>query len=94
MGRDYDSQNEMVIRREEAKLERAKARAKALEANMEETIADLLKKANVKKVLARDAMRATKDPSRREEIFDKAGGGLYKNDREVITGEEDRPWER
>ena len=88
-----DARGESLIRREEAKLERAKAKAKAYEKNMQETIAALLKKENVKKALAKDAMAATRDPSRRDAIFDKAGEGMYNEDREVITGDEPRPWE-
>ena len=92
--RDYSSmQGEMLIRREEAKLERLKARAKALEENMEETIAGLMKKDHVKRALYRDAMAASEDPGRRNRLFDKAGNGIYTDDGEVITGREPRPWE-
>jgi len=91
---DYDARGEMLIRREEAKLERSKARAEALEKNMEETIAGFLKRESTKKALAREAMAATNSTGKRDDIFDKAGDGTYSNDREVITGDEPRPWER
>lgn len=91
---DNDARGEMVIRREEAKLERAKAKLEAYQENMEKTIANLLKQERVKKALAADAMDATRNPGRRQEIFDKAGNGLYSRDQEeVVTGEEPRPWE-
>lgn len=88
-----DSRGESLIRREEAKLERAKAKAEAYENNMRETIASLLKQENVKRALAKDAMAATRDPGRRDAIYDKAGAGTYDDDLEVITGDEPRPWE-
>ena len=93
-GDRQDAQGEMLIRREERKLERDRARAAALEENMKSTIAAFLKDASVRKSLAADAMAATKDPSRRDTIFEKAASGVYKDDLEVITGREDRPWER
>jgi hypothetical protein len=83
----------MLIRREEQKLERAKAKLEAYEKTMTDTIASLLKQENNKKALARDAMEATRNPGRRDAMFDKAGGGIYNDDGEVVTGEEPRPWE-
>ena len=51
--------------------------------------------------MAKDAIVATKDPSRRDAMFDKAGSGGYFDNKtdgigeeDVITGREDRPWER
>ena len=96
-----DRQHEMVIQREERKLERARAKADAYEETMTKTIAAYLKDANNRRNVAKDAMLATKDPSRREALFDKAGhGGFFDNkpdgigEDDVITGREDRPWER
>jgi hypothetical protein len=83
----------MVIQREERKLERDKAKLKAYEQNMTETIAAFLKDARNKKNIAQDAMAATKDPSRRSEM-EKYANGSYDDDREMkITGDEPRPWE-
>ena len=87
MADNYDAQNNALIQQEARKLEKARVKAEALEENMEKTLTDLLKQASVKKTLARDAMEATRNPQRREEIFDKASGGLYQDDREVVTGE-------
>ena len=93
---DEDTRGRMLIEREERKLERARAKLDAYQKNMEETIANLLKKENVKKALARDAMAATRDPGRRDRIFEQAGEGLFTDDDEVVTGEfeERRPWDR
>ncbi len=89
-----DARGEAVIWREEAKLERTRAKVKAFEENMTSTIASALKNERTKKSIARDAMAATKDPSRGDAIFNKAGSGAYDNDRDpVVTGEEPRPWE-
>lgn len=88
-----DARGEMLIRREEAKLERAKAKLEAYEKNMTETIASLLKQERNKKAIARDAMEATRNPGRRDTMLDKANGGIYDDDGEVITGDEPRPWE-
>jgi hypothetical protein len=90
---DHEARAQITIQREERKLERKKAKAEASEENMKKTLAAMFKNEAQKKALARDAMAATKDNSRRDEIFDKAGAGAYDNDREVITGEEPRPWE-
>ena len=87
-----DSRGEMVIRREERKLERDKAKLKSYEQNMTDTIAAFLKDERNKKNIAQDAMHATKDPSRREEMKTYTDG--FKNDGEVITGREPRPCER
>jgi len=81
-----DARGEMTIRREEKRLERNKAKAKAAEVNMTETIAAILKDPRNKKTLARDAMDSTNDQGRRAKIFDKAGAGAYDDDHEIITG--------
>jgi hypothetical protein len=88
-----DTRGEMLIRREEAKLERAKAKLEAYEKTMTDTIASLLKQERNKKALARDAMEATRNPGRRDEMLDKADGGIYNDDGEIVTGKEPRPWE-
>lgn len=89
-----DPRHEATIRREEARLERAKAKAEAYEKNMTKTLAELLKRDNVKRNLAKDAMAATRDDTgRMQDIYKRAGSGTYDNDREVITGNEPRPWE-
>jgi hypothetical protein len=93
MAEQEDGRHRYVIDRESAKLDRDRARAEALGETMRKTISATMKQANVKQVLAKDAMAATKDPGRRDDIFDKAGNGLYNDDREVITGSEPRPWE-
>ncbi len=96
-----DRQHERVIDREEKKFERAKAKAEAYEQTMVKTIAAYLKDVNTRKNVAQDAMQATKEPSRREAMLDKAGaGGFFDNlpdgigEEDVITGYEDRSWER
>ncbi len=91
---ENDARGEMVIRREERKLERAKAKLKSYEQNMKDTIAAFLKDERNKKNIAQDAMSATKDSSRRDEMR-KYADGTYDADREDRpTGREDRPWER
>jgi hypothetical protein len=87
-----EARGEMTIRREERKLERAKAKAEAYEKNMTDTIAAFLKDERNKKSIAQDAIHATKDSSRREEMTKYTEG--YRNDDEIITGREPRPWER
>ena len=89
-----DVRGQAVINRESRKLDRAKARAQSLEENMQDTLAALLKKQGIKRALAKDAMDATNHPERRDKILDEAGGGIFKADHEVITGNEPRPWER
>lgn len=90
-----DQRGRMLIDRESTKLDRAHARAKSLENNMTETIASFMKNKKVKENLAKDAMAATRDPSRRSTIFEKAHGGTFGgNDDETITGDEPRYWER
>lgn len=95
-----DSRGEMVIRREERKLEQAKAKLEAYEKNMTDTIAAFLKDARNKKNLAQDAMSATKDPGRAAAMKAASGGGsgFFDNKEgqevDIITGLEDRPWER
>jgi hypothetical protein len=88
-----DSRGRMMIERESAKLERSRARAQALEENMSKTISAHMKQVHVKKAIAQEAMDATENPGRRDEIFAKAGNGTYDNDRDVVTGREPRPWE-
>ena len=89
---DMNVQHEMTLQKEEKKHERAKAKAAAYKENMTKTLAAMLKQASVKKVLAKDMMSATKTRDR-DKIFDQAGAGTYDDDLEVITGNEDRPWE-
>ena len=89
-----DYQGRVVIDREYAKLERSRAKAKALENNMKETISNYLKQDSVKKAIAKDAMGATRDPSRANTIFEKASGGTFSNDEDLVTGHEPRLWER
>ncbi len=96
-----DRQHEMVINREERKFEKAKAKAEAYEETMKKTIAAILRDERTSKNVARDAMKATKDPNRREIMSGKAGSGGYFDNKvdgigeeDVITGREDRPWER
>lgn len=91
--KDYSHQNSALIDKETRKLERSRAKAEALEESATKTMASLLKQEAVKKTLAKDAMAATKDRSRREEIFDIASGGAYSKDQDVVTGDEPRPWE-
>lgn len=87
-----DSRGEMVIRREERRLERDKAKLKSYEQNMTDTIAAFLKDERNKKNIAQDAMHATKDSSRRDEMNKYVEG--FRRDDEKITGREPRPWER
>jgi hypothetical protein len=87
-----DTRGQMVIQREERRLERAKAKAEAYEKNMTDTIAAFLKDERNKKNIAQDAMHATKDSGRQDEMKRYSDG--FRNDDEVITGREPRPWER
>ena len=91
---EEDTRGRMLLEREERKLERAKAKLAATERHMTETIAALLRKENVKRALAKDAMEATRDRNRRDKMFDIAGSGAYNDDQDgIITGDEPRPWE-
>jgi hypothetical protein len=84
-----------MLQREERKLEKLKESVKASGEEVAEKIAALLKDENQKKALARDAMEATRDRSRRDELLGIAQQGAYQRDRDgVITGREPRPWER
>jgi hypothetical protein len=91
---EHDTRGELLIQREERKHERSKAKAVALEETMKKTIAAQLKNVDVKRSLAPDVMAATSNPSRRDELLDKAIDGKYQDDGEVFTGWEDKPWER
>lgn len=91
--RDYSAQNNALIEKETRKFENAKAKAEALEESATKTMAAMLKQEAVKKTLAKDALAATKDRSRRDEIFKIAAEGAYNQDQDVVTGEEPRPWE-
>ena len=93
MAKDMQAQHDSVLAREERKFEKAKAKAEAYRENMTETLAGFLKQENNRKALAKDAMQATKDDSRRTKLIKKAGAGIYDDSQEVITGNEDRPWE-
>ncbi len=95
-----EARGNMIIQREERKLEKAKAKLEAYEKNMTDTIAAFLKDARNKKSIAQDAMSATKDPSRVAAMQAASGGGsgFFDNEegkeQDIITGLEDRPWER
>lgn len=90
---DNQAQGEMLIRREEANLERRRAKLAASEENMKSTLAALFKNEEVHKALALEAINLTKNPSRRDELLDKSAGGLYNDDGVIVTGKEPRPWE-
>lgn len=92
---DYDSQNASLINHERTKLEKNKAKAEAFKENMQKTISNLLKQYSVKRSLAKEAMAATDDRSRNLDLFKKAASGVYssKDDADIITGLEPRPWE-
>lgn len=98
MAKDYDALGEMTLRREEARLERKKAKAEAYKENAAKTLSSLLKQDMVKKSIARDFMEATRNPERHNRrgnnnIFERAVQGSYKEDEELVTGFEPRPWE-
>ena len=89
-----DSRGEMTIRREERRREQAIAKMESYKKNMTETIAAALKDPTSRKNIARDAMRANKDNGGIDRLIKKSGEGAYDNDGEIITGREERPWER
>mgnify|MGYP003625893426 CR=1 FL=1 len=92
-----DQRGEATLRREERKHERSKAKASSLEANMREQIAAFMSDEGTKKAIAKDAMAATKDPSRKS-TNNNTSQGRFGNSGddfdEIITGLEDRVWER
>lgn len=92
---DYEAQGQTVINKWAREEERKKAKAEAAEQNFKKTFADTLRQENAKKALAREAKEAVDNPQRRDEIFVDASEGTSRgyNDREIITGEEPRPWE-
>tara|TARA_R110000751_G_scaffold93078_1_gene181853 strand:- start:529 stop:825 length:297 start_codon:yes stop_codon:yes gene_type:complete len=91
-----DARGQATLDREERKFERQKAKASSLEANMREQIAAFMADENTKKSIAKDAMAATKDPNRKATMDNTAQGRFGSGDDfdEIITGREDRPWER
>ena len=90
---ENDPRAERVIRREERKFEKDRAKLEAYEQNMKDTIAAFLKDVNNKNTLGKDLRRAAKEPSRRDEMK-RYSDGSYDDDKEIITGLEARPWER
>lgn len=91
-----DTRGQATLDREERKLDRQKAKASSLEANMREQIAAFMSNETTKKSIAKDAMSATKDPSRKATMDNTSQGRFGSGDGidEIITGKEDRPWER
>jgi hypothetical protein len=93
-----DMQHEFAMQKYIREHDRLKARAEASEENFRTTFADLIKQENVKRQLAADAQAATKDPNRNAGSRDldalrvQSVNRGYHSD-EVITGNEDRPWE-
>ncbi len=87
-----DSRGEAVIRREERKLERARASTEAAEQNMTKTIAAFMRDKNTKRAIVKDAIDAKNNPRSRADIMTQAGEGTFQ-DREIVTGDEPRPWE-
>lgn len=91
---DYEAQGNATIRKWEREEERKRAKAEASEANFSKTFANELKKANVKKVLAKEAKDAVDNPNRRDDLMDAATQGTSRAiDDGEVTGMEDRPWE-
>jgi hypothetical protein len=93
---ENDPRGEATIRKWEREEERKRARAEASEANFAKTFADELRKQSVKKALAAEAQTATKNPGARTELMQAANEGTSRamDEDEIVTGMEDRPWER
>ena len=89
--KDYSSQDRALVDREERALDRQRARAKAAESSLQDSIANALKNPDFKKRTALEAREATRDPSRLAKMkeYDE---GIYKD--ELVTGFEDKPWEK
>jgi hypothetical protein len=93
-----DMQHEFAMQKYIREHDRLKARVEASEKNFTSTFADLMKQENVKRQLAADAQAATKDPNRNagsrdlDSLREQHVSRGYHSD-EVITGNEDRPWE-
>jgi len=87
--KSYDAANERLIAREERKLDRQREKLEATEKHLRKSLAQELSKN--KQAIAKDALNATKDGNRRNTSSDLEG---YLDDGEVVTGYEDRVWER
>lgn len=90
---EIDPQSERVIRREEEKLERKKAKVEALKENLKKTLNALIKDKEVQRAVGGDIIRATSNSNPHNEKFKKAQQGIYMDD-ELVTGHEPRVWER
>jgi hypothetical protein len=91
--KNYDAKNEMVIRREEMKLERARAKAESLKENMVKTLDANWRK--VRNQLVQDMREATDDPGRMGRIKNAVEGSFGGEiDEGEYTGWESKPWER
>jgi hypothetical protein len=90
---NHDQAGSRLIAREERKLEKLKNKVEASEEKLTNSLAKAI--AGNKQALAKDALDATKDGSRKDSWSDKTGEyGIYVDDGEVITGREERVWER
>ena len=93
---DDNYQDRMAIERERMNLERLKNSKDAHERNLKESLKSALQDASTRKNVARDIVAASKgrqaDPL--TEAISKRGGASHVVDDELITGFEDRPWER
>lgn len=90
---ETDRQHELILQREEEKKLRNKAKAEAFKENMLKTFAELLKNEDIKKALLQEAVDASKNEYSQNPFFKEASSGTYRDNGEVITGLEPRPWE-
>jgi hypothetical protein len=89
----HDAAGDRLIAREERKLEKLKNKVEAGEEKLRGSLAKSI--ALNRQSVAKDALAATKDGSRKDTWSDKTGEyGIYVDDGEVITGHEERVWER
>lgn len=92
------AEHQSVLAEERRKLNRARETAEALENQMTEYIAAVLKSENNKESLGKDGVR-TMEESRRgidpvKDFLRKGDSQRFSTDGEVVTGLEDRPWEK
>jgi hypothetical protein len=97
-----DKQHEMVIKREEAKLEKAKERLEALKNGAANKLAQMFRDENIKQNIAREGKEAINrnrngDTQLSRYAQQRGGeGGMFGTNvfgDEIITGNEPRPWE-
>jgi len=91
---NFDSQDQAVMAREEAKHERTKNRARKEEASLKKMLAEAMRDDLTRQSIAKEALAAhrlgnTGEANRHRQLSD----GAFRDD-ELVTGLEDKLWER